>query len=43
MYLVFTGMGANEIRQRSKPAVTSREERSLRAFGGRRSILTVTV
>ncbi|XP_068739067.1 uncharacterized protein, partial [Montipora capricornis] len=27
------GMDANEIRQRSKPAVTSREERSLRAFG----------
>ncbi|XP_068739602.1 uncharacterized protein [Montipora capricornis] len=27
------GMDANEIRQRSKPAVASREERSLRAFG----------
>ena len=36
-------MDANEILQRSKPAVASREERSLRAFGGRRSILTVAV
>ncbi|XP_068687496.1 ankyrin-2-like [Montipora foliosa] len=27
------GMDANKIRQRSKPAVTSRKERSLRAFG----------